>query len=617
MRGNKIYIQLENTSEDDQILNPKWEIGIAEVVEEEPNLPRMEIDEVGLPTVPEDLSPKKKKELEALLSEVHDVFAGKRLKLGNTPVIEHEIHQPYRRQNPEVRRQEQEQLKDMLKQEIVRPSFSVWGSPVVMVKKKDGTLRFCIDFQKLNDVTVKDAHPLPRIDDTLEALKGAKIFSTLDLKSGYWQVPIKEEHKSKTAFWTSSGQLFEFNRLPFGLCNALATFSRLMDNLLSGLSWEVCPYYLGLGAILAQQQEGKECIICCASRTLSKSEQNYSATKKECLAVVWGIKNFLNYLTANYFKAYTDHYCLQWLQSMEHESALLHHWAVQLEDYDFEVLHRPGKNQGHADALSRLNKDTINLLGADKTTLRTPEETKEVLQQLHEEGHLGLRKTLKLFRRRFLGVQEKTLCKEVISECLGCQLGSDYKPRDILKGKIESKSPWDILSIDTMGPFVARRKGKGYILSIIDCFSRYLILVPLHDHTATTVSCALYEHVIGYFSYPQKILSDRGTEFMGCIWTDLMELLGIQQLLTSPYYPQGNGIVERSHRTVNNMIRDHLVNRDDQGWVDILPGAMLAYNEMEQEQHGYSASQVMWGQDMNLPTDLLHGTRSVGEQDKH
>ena len=168
-----------------------------------------------------------------------------------------------------------------------------------------------------------------------------------------------------------------------------------------------------------------------------------------------------------------------------------------------------------------------------------------------------------------------------------------------------------------MGPFVARRKGERYILSIIDCFSRYLILVPLHDHTATTVSCALYEHVIGYFGCPQKILSDRGTEFMGRIWTDLMELLGMQQLLTSPYYPQGNGIVERSHRTMSNMIRDHLVNRDDQGWVDVLPGAMLAYNEMEQEQHGYSASQVMWGQDMNLPTDLLHRTRNVGEQDKH
>ena len=115
------------------------------------------------------------------------MFTGKGLKLGNTPVIEHKIHtkvpptrQPYRRQNPEVRRQEQEQLKDMLEQEIVRPSCSPWASPVVMVKKKEWNLRFCIDFRKLNDVTVKDAHPLPRIDDTLDALKGAKIFSTLE-----------------------------------------------------------------------------------------------------------------------------------------------------------------------------------------------------------------------------------------------------------------------------------------------------------------------------------------------------------------------------------------------------------------------------------------------------
>ena len=105
-------------------------------------------------------------------------------------------------------------------------------------------MRFCIGFRKLNDVTTKDAHPLPRIDDILEALKGPKFFSTLDLKSRYWQVPIKEEHKSKTPFRTSAGRLYEFNRLPFGLCNAPATFSRLMDNVLSELSWEACLYYL-------------------------------------------------------------------------------------------------------------------------------------------------------------------------------------------------------------------------------------------------------------------------------------------------------------------------------------------------------------------------------------
>ena len=113
-----------------------------------------------------------------------------------------------------------------------------------MVKKKDCSLRFCVDFRQLNAATVKDAHPIPHIDDLLNALHEARWFSTLDLKSGYCQVPIQERDKEKTAFRTSSGQLFEFNQVPFGLCNAPATFSRLMDRVLASLHWETCLFYL-------------------------------------------------------------------------------------------------------------------------------------------------------------------------------------------------------------------------------------------------------------------------------------------------------------------------------------------------------------------------------------
>ena len=233
-------MRLENVGKEDQVLDPTWEIGTAEVGEEEPDFPTRKEEEGGLPEIPEELSEVQKRSLQKLLHEYKDVSVGKDFRLGSTGVVEREIHthgppihQPYHRQNPEVCGQEQEQLKEMLDQGVVRPSSSPRASPVVMVKKKDGTLHFCIDFRKLNDVTIKDAHPLPRIDDILEALKGAKYFATLDLKSWYWQVPIKEAHKLKTAFRTSSGQLYKFNRLPFGLCNAPATFSRLMDNVLS------------------------------------------------------------------------------------------------------------------------------------------------------------------------------------------------------------------------------------------------------------------------------------------------------------------------------------------------------------------------------------------------
>ena len=135
-------------------------------------------------------------------------------------------------------------MQQMLSNGIIRPSNSPWASPVVMVKKKDGSLRFCVDFRQLNAASVKDAHPIPRIDDLLDTLHGARWFSTLDLKSGYWQIPIQERDKEKTAFRTSSGQLFEFNQVPFGLCNEPATFSRLMNRVLEGLHWETCLFYL-------------------------------------------------------------------------------------------------------------------------------------------------------------------------------------------------------------------------------------------------------------------------------------------------------------------------------------------------------------------------------------
>ena len=223
---------------------------------------------------------------------------------------------------------------------------------------------------------------------------------------------------------------------------------------------------IGLGAILAQKQEGKEKIICFASRTLNKSEQNYSATKKDYLAMVSGIRNFRNYLIANHLKVYTDHYSLQWLRSMKNESTLLHRLAAQLEDYDFEILHRRGKSQGRVDALSRLPMDMVHFLGKEKMVLASAEDTFQVLERIHKDGHLGVKKALKLFRRRFEGIQEMALCQAVVSSCEGCQLGLDYKLRTMPLGKIESMSPWDVISIDIMGPFCCRKKSNRLFLSV-------------------------------------------------------------------------------------------------------------------------------------------------------
>jgi len=134
-------------------------------------------------------------------------------------------------------------VQDMLKAGVIKPSSSPWAFNAVVVKKKDDSLRYCVDYRRLNGVTRRDAYPLPRIDSCLDALSGAHFFSAYDLRSGYHQVPMHEEDSDKTTFIVRAGT-YRFRRVSFGLCNAGSTFQRVMDLALSGLNFNMCLVYL-------------------------------------------------------------------------------------------------------------------------------------------------------------------------------------------------------------------------------------------------------------------------------------------------------------------------------------------------------------------------------------
>ena len=240
----------------------------AEEPKEQPTLTQAErqdlllekLDLTGLEAWPEDQAEKAC----SLLKEYHDIFSLEKRDMGHTKAAKHKIvlkdpntppfKERFCRIPPPQFDEVRAHLKMMLDAGVIQPSNSPWCNAVVLVRKKDGSLCFCIDFRKLNSLTVKDSHPLPHICETLESLAGAAHYSTFNMNSGFWQVPMDEESKQYTAFTLGSMGLYECESMPFGLCNAPPTFQRLMQNCLGELNLTYCLIYLD-DVIISQTEE--------------------------------------------------------------------------------------------------------------------------------------------------------------------------------------------------------------------------------------------------------------------------------------------------------------------------------------------------------------------------
>lgn len=472
--------------------------------------------------------------LKQLVEKNTGVFSQHPMDYGHTKTVQHEIplvdskpfRLPYRKIPPSQWQDVRRLLTEMEAAGVIRPSKSPYASPVVIVMKKDGSLRLCIDYRKLNSCSTRDAFPLPRIEEALEALGQAKYFSTLDLTSGYWQVEVMEHDRHKTAFSTPMG-LFEANRMPFGLQNAPSTFQRLMtccfgdlnfthlliylDDLIifsktfdehlerlqlvfdrlqqhglklkpskcqlvrrevqylghvvsaEGVSTDpekICrvqdwarptnrkevlqflgfagyyrryvqnystiaaplyrltsgdprkkrrggkssanpdppflwtseceeafqslkvklttapvlgypdynlPFVLqtdasggGLGAVLAQVQDGTERVIAYASRGLSPAETRYPAHKLEFLALKWAVADkFYDHLYGRRFSVQTDNNPLKYVMTSAKLDATGQRWVSRLSAFDFDIQYRRGQSNANADALSRLSNQEV------------------------------------------------------------------------------------------------------------------------------------------------------------------------------------------------------------------------------------------------------------------
>ena len=208
------------------------------------------LDLTGLEAWPKEQAEKAR----SLLKEYHDIFLLEKHDMGHAKATKHKIvlkdpdtppfKERFHRIPPPQLDEVCAHLKMMLDAGVIRPSNSPWCKAIVLVRKKDGSLRFCINFRRLNPLAVKDSHLLPHICDTLESLAGAAHYSTIDMNSGFWQVPMDEESKQYTAFTLGSMGLYECKSMPYGLCNTPPTFQRLMLNCLGELNLTYCLIYL-------------------------------------------------------------------------------------------------------------------------------------------------------------------------------------------------------------------------------------------------------------------------------------------------------------------------------------------------------------------------------------
>ncbi|CAN4105363.1 unnamed protein product [Withania somnifera] len=274
---------------------------------------------------------------------------------------------------PAELRELKEQLKDLLEKGFIGPSMSPWGAPVLFVRKKDGTLRMCIDYKKPNRVTIKNKYPLPRIDDLFDRFCGAKCFSKIDLRSGYHRVRVKEKDIPKIAFRTRYGH-FEFLVMSFGSKNAPAVFMDLMNRVFKPFldvfvivfiddilvySRSIMDHADHLRSVLQVLHDHKLYAMFRLNDACERSFQELKnkLTSTPVLVLPEGTDGYAiwhHYLYGVHVDIYTDHKSLQYIFKQKDLNLRQRRWLELIKGYDIDILYHLGKANVVADALSRM-----------------------------------------------------------------------------------------------------------------------------------------------------------------------------------------------------------------------------------------------------------------------
>uniref|UniRef100_A0AAG5DQN0 RNA-directed DNA polymerase n=1 Tax=Anopheles atroparvus TaxID=41427 RepID=A0AAG5DQN0_ANOAO len=662
-------------------------------------------------------------------------------------------------------------ISEWLEKGIIKESESDFASPVTLARKKDGSFRVCVDYRELNRKMVKDCFPMRNIEDQIDQLKSARVFTTLDLKNSFFHVPVEKSSQRYTSFVTHAGQ-YEFLRTPFGLSNSPASFSRFVANVFlptndeetnlktlkellkiaseSGIqfNWQKSEFlkseveYLGytisngtyrisprkiravqyfpqpknakelqrfLGltsyfrkfiagyAMIAKpltnllrkgevyefgqtQQRSfgqlKECLTSdpvlkiydekgetelhtdaskCGygAALVQKSDdnefhpvKNYSAYHLEVLAVVRAVEKFRVYLLGIKFKIITDCSAFQHTLRANQMSARIARWALMLEEYEYEVVHRAGSSMRHVDALSRapvmmITRDPMiealrrsqnqdervkaiaellktqkyeNYVECDGLVMKVvqgrelivvPSDLqKEIIKRAHDNGHLGARKLEDVIQREFYITNLSEKIKQVIECCVKCILAERKrgKTEGLLNPIIKGDVPLDTYHVDRVGPMDITEKKYKYVFVVVDAFTKYTWVYP----TKTTNSCEVIQRLTAHsevFGNPRRIVSDKGAAFTSNDFREYCADRNIEHIAVTTGVPRGNRQVERVIQVILSMLKKASVD-DPAKWYKHVANIQRWINASPHQSIGMTPFEAMFGVPMKHEGDL-------------
>ncbi|GJZ30242.1 putative reverse transcriptase domain-containing protein [Tanacetum coccineum] len=507
-------------------------------------------------------------------------------------------------EHEELRRQ----VEELVSKGHVRESMSPCVVPALLTPKKDGSWRMCVDSRAINKITVRYRFPIPRLDDLLDKISGATIFTKLDLKSGYYQIRLRPGDEWKTAFKMREG-LYEWLVMPFGLSNAPSTFMRVMNQLLRPFIGKFVVVYfddiLIYSASFSEHVNHVRQVL-----TLLRKDSFYAATKK-CVFMTPKVL-FLGYVVSGEgiqvdeskvaavqewptpttiteeFVLFTDHDSLTHIRTQDKVSHKHGRWLVFLEKFTFVVKHKTGVSNRAADALSRrsnlLVSMQVDVLGLDVireqltldpyfsnvlqgvqsgqkpdfnihdgflfkgNQLCIPDTSLrlKIIKELHGEGHVGRDRTLQLVQASYFWPTMRKEVDRYVKRCRICQVSKGTATNAGLYMPLPVPvQPWVDISMDFVLGLPRTQRGNDSIFVVVDHFSKMVHFIPCKKTTdAVNVAQLFFRDVYRLHGFPSSIVSDRDTRFLSHFWRSLWKMVNTQLNFSSAYHPQTDGHTE-------------------------------------------------------------------------